>query len=56
MSSTRGGMDIEEVAKEDPSAIRIHKINIIDGFNSKDAAIVADSLNLKGKTREQGIE
>jgi succinyl-CoA synthetase beta subunit len=56
VSSTRGGMDIEEVAKQDPSAIRVHKINILDGFGPKDAEKVVDSLGLKGKTREQGIE
>ena len=39
-------MDIEEVAKEDPSAIKVHKIDIVKGFSSADAAKVADSLGL----------
>jgi len=45
-------MDIEEVAKEDPSAIRVHKIDIVKGFSKADAEKIADSLNLKGKTRD----
>jgi succinyl-CoA synthetase beta subunit len=33
VSSTKGGMDIEEVAKEDPNAIKVHTIDILKGFN-----------------------
>jgi len=42
VSSKRGGMDIEEVAKEDPSAIQVHKINIVEGFSQKDAEKIVD--------------
>lgn len=33
VSSKKGGMDIEEVAKEDPDAIKVHKIDILKGFS-----------------------
>lgn len=56
VSSTQGGMDIEEVAEKDPNAIKVHTIDVKKGFNATDAAKIADSLNLKGKLREQGIE
>lgn len=35
VSSTRGGMDIEEVAKEDPSAIQIHSFDIRTGLTKE---------------------
>jgi succinyl-CoA synthetase beta subunit len=37
VSSTKGGMDIEEVAKEDPDAIKIHSFDIRTGL-TKDLA------------------
>jgi succinyl-CoA synthetase beta subunit len=49
-------MDIEEVAKEDPNSIKVHKIDIVKGFSKKDAETIVDSLKLEGKTREQGID
>ena len=49
-------MDIEEVAEKDPSAIKIHKIDIRTGLTDKIAEEVVDSLELKGKVRTQGIE
>ena len=52
VSSTKGGMDIEEVAKEDPDAIKVHKIDFLKGFTKKDAEKIVDSLKLEGKTRE----
>lgn len=45
-------MDIEDVAKEDPDAIIVHKIDILKGFHKIDAEKVADSLSLEGKTRD----
>jgi succinyl-CoA synthetase beta subunit len=44
-------MDIELVAKEDPNAIKVKFIDVVKGFSEKDAAEVADSLGLEGKTR-----
>jgi succinyl-CoA synthetase beta subunit len=42
VSSTRGGMDIEEVAKEDPNAIKVHTIDMVKGFSKADATKIAD--------------
>ena len=56
VSSTKGGMDIEEVAKEDPNAIKVYSFDLNKGFHEEDAVKVADSLGLEGKTRQQGIE
>jgi succinyl-CoA synthetase beta subunit len=56
VSSTKGGMDIEEVAATDPSAIKVHTVDIRKGLSEADAAKVADSLQLPaGKLRDQGI-
>jgi succinyl-CoA synthetase beta subunit len=57
VSSTRGGMDIEEVAKEDPDAIKIRTVDIRKGLSIADATAVIDSLELPaGKLRDQGID
>ena len=37
VSSTKGGMDIEEVAHSDPDAIKVHTIDIRKGFSEADA-------------------
>jgi succinyl-CoA synthetase beta subunit len=54
--SKKGGMDIEEVSKQDPDAIKVHTIDLSKGFSKQDAAKIADDLGLEGKTREQAIE
>lgn len=57
VSSTKGGMDIEEVAKEDPEAIKVHSFDIRTGLTKEDATKIVDSLELPaGKLREQGID
>ena len=57
VTSTKGGMDIEEVAEKDPDAIKIHTIDVKIGFSKEDASKIVDSLKLpQGKLREQGIE
>lgn len=57
VSSKRGGMDIEEVAKEDPEAIKIHPFDIRKGLTLEDATKVVDSLELPvGKLRDQSIQ
>jgi len=30
-------MDIEEVSKSDPDAIKVHRINIVEGFSEEQA-------------------
>ncbi len=53
VSSVRGGMDIEEVAKEDPDAIKIHTFDIRSGLTKEGATKIVDSLQLpQGKLRE----
>lgn len=56
VSSTQGGMDIEEVAEKNPDAIKVHTIDIVKGFSKEDAAKICDSLNLTGGLKEQGID
>jgi succinyl-CoA synthetase beta subunit len=56
VSSTEGGMDIEEVAAKNPDAIKVHTIDIREGLTQKTCEQVVDSLKLTGKLREQGIE
>jgi succinyl-CoA synthetase beta subunit len=52
VSSQKGGMDIEEVAKTDPDAILTHTIDIVKGFSKEDATSIVDKLNITGKTRD----
>ena len=55
--SKRGGMDIEAVAEEDPSAIRTVSFPLQkEGLSTSLAEQIVDDLELTGKTREQGIE
>ena len=56
VSSTKGGMDIEEVAHSDPDAIKVHPIDILTGFSKEDATKIIDQLGFTGKTRDQGID
>ncbi len=46
MVSTRGGMDIEEVAAEEPEAIRRQVVDIRAGFTETEAAALIDGLDL----------
>ncbi len=53
VSSTKGGMDIEEVAKEDPSAIKVYSFDIKQGLTKEAAAKIVESLEIPaGKMRE----
>jgi succinyl-CoA synthetase beta subunit len=56
VSSTKGGMDIEEVAEKDPDAIKVYPINILKGFSKDDAKKIAESLDLKDKLYDQAVE
>lgn len=44
--STEGGMDIEEVADQQPDAIRRHIVDVNRGFNASDAAVLLKGLDL----------
>ncbi len=56
MGSTEGGVDIEEVAEKTPEAI--HKIwaDPIEGLESEDVVMFAESLGLEGKSKHEMIE
>lgn len=54
--SKKGGMDIEAVAEEDPSAIHTLSFPLSAEFPDKYAEQIVDDLDLTDKTREQGIE
>ena len=48
--SKKGGMDIEQVAEEDPTAIHTLPINIRKGLSETDAAKICTDLGFEGKT------
>ena len=48
MFSTEGGMDIEDVAEETPSAIQQAKVDIRQGFGPQDAQEMLEGLDLGG--------
>ena len=54
--SKKGGMDIEAVAEEDPSAIRTVSFPLVDELSVQLAEQIVDDLDLTGKTRDQGVE
>ncbi len=56
MASRAGGMDIEEVAAEDPSAIIRQHFDPHLGLLPFEARAVVDGLGLKGKTARQGAK
>lgn len=55
VASTQGGMDIEAVAEKTPDLIHTFSIKASQGCTDADAALVADSLQLIGTARAQGI-
>lgn len=54
--SKKGGMDIEAVAEEDPSAIRTLSFPLVKELDISLAEKIVDDLELTGKTRQQGVE
>ena len=55
VSSTEGGMDIEEVAKNTPEKIKTFTIDPASGLSSFHGRAIAFSLNLKGKQIKQCV-
>ena len=49
MGSGRGGMDIEEVARKDPSALRVEPADPLVGFRPYQARRIGYALGLKGE-------
>ncbi|KAK4007747.1 succinate--CoA ligase [ADP-forming] subunit beta, mitochondrial [Daphnia magna] len=52
IASTHGGMNIEEVAHENPEAIITEPVDIIKGLTKEQALLVADKLGLNSKREE----
>ena len=55
MVSTEGGMDIEEVAEENPDAITKVAIDPLGGMTDGDAETLADALKLTGAAKDSAI-
>ena len=55
MVSTEGGMDIEEVAEENPDAITKVAIDPLGGITTEDAEVLADALKLTGAAKDSAI-
>lgn len=51
--STKGGMDIEEVAAERPDAIRRHVVDVLEGFGEPEALAMLRGLDLG--SAEEGV-
>jgi len=56
ITSTEGGMAIEEVAAETPEKIHNEPFDVIDGLDSDQARIVGESLGLDGEAMENAVE
>ena len=53
ISSAAGGMDIEEVAKQNPEKIFTTKLNLTNGVQDKDIEKILKPFNLLNKSKEQ---
>ena len=53
VASTQGGMDIEEVAEKNPSAIITEPVDILKGLGDKQAKALAVKLGFTGKLIDQ---
>jgi len=56
MASTEGGVDIEEVAEKNPSAIHKFWIDPNEGLENSQSAELANSLEIKGNSQDLFIE
>ncbi len=56
MFSTEGGMDIEEVAENSPSAIRQTAVDIRRGFGTEEAKKMLEGLDLHEKIRNKAAD
>jgi len=53
ISSAEGGMDIEEVAKNNPEKITTTKLNLSESVNKEDVEKIIRSFNLSEKSKKQ---
>ncbi len=56
ITSTEGGMAIEEVAAETPEKIHNEPFDVIDGLGADQARTVGESLGLDGEAMENAVE
>jgi len=57
MVSKEGGVDIEEVAKENPSAIKIFPVNVLEGLTDETARNIVAALDLETEQqRSEAVE
>ena len=56
ITSTEGGMAIEEVAAETPEKIHNEPFDVVDGLTADQARTVGESLGLDGEAMENAIE
>ncbi|VDM25680.1 unnamed protein product [Toxocara canis] len=56
VASSRGGVNIEEVAASDPNAIVTLPININQGMTEENAMEVADKLGFQGECKAQAVD
>ena len=55
MASARGGTEIEEVARTDPSAIQMEPVDPLIGFRPYQGRRLASALGLKGEEAARGV-
>ncbi len=56
MVSAKGGMDIEQVAAEDPQAIARRHVNPVDGLSPDDARWLVDAAGLDERAKDGAVE
>ncbi len=56
IASVEGGVEIEEVAKTNPDAVRQIPINALEGVTAEKAAFIADDAKFPAELRDQAIE
>ncbi len=56
ITSTEGGMAIEEVAAETPEKIFNEPFDVVDGLSAERAGAVGESLGLEGETLQNAVE
>ncbi|HEX2037060.1 MAG TPA: ADP-forming succinate--CoA ligase subunit beta [Chloroflexota bacterium] len=56
MVSARGGMDIEQVAAEEPQALARRHLDPVDGFGEADARWLVDTAGLDPEARDGAVE
>src|SRR5690606_32993307 len=56
IASVEGGVEIEEVAKTNPDAVKKIEINALTGVDAEKAAAIVDEAGFPAELREQAVE